>query len=48
MESGKIIEVLSTDPGTKNDLPAFAKRGGHEFLGHKDDDGFARLYLKVK
>ncbi|MFP3913139.1 MAG: sulfurtransferase TusA family protein [Desulfobacteraceae bacterium] len=48
MDSGKIIEVLSTDPGTKNDLPAFAKRGGHEYLGHKDDEGFARLYLKVK
>jgi len=48
MESGQILEVQSTDPGTKNDLPAFAKRTGHEYLGEKDDEGFIRLYLKVK
>ncbi len=48
MESGQILEVFSTDAGTKNDLPAFAKRAGHEFLGNQDDDGFTRYYLKVK
>ncbi len=48
MNSGQIIEVYSTDPGTKNDLPAFAKRGGHEFLGEKEDEGFSRFFIKVK
>ena len=48
MKSGQILEVISTDPGTKNDLPAFAKKAGHEFLGVKDEDGRALLYLKVK
>jgi tRNA 2-thiouridine synthesizing protein A len=48
MNSGQIIEVLSTDPGTKNDLPAFAKRGGHEYLGEKEDEGFSRFFIKVK
>lgn len=48
MKSGQIIEVQSSDPGTKNDLPAFAKRSGHEYLGEKDDQGFTRFYLKVK
>ncbi|RLB82539.1 MAG: sulfurtransferase TusA family protein [Deltaproteobacteria bacterium] len=48
MKSGQILEVLSSDPGTKNDLPAFAKKGGHEFLGLKEEQGFTRLYLKVK
>ncbi|PIW00560.1 MAG: preprotein translocase subunit TatC, partial [Deltaproteobacteria bacterium CG17_big_fil_post_rev_8_21_14_2_50_51_6] len=37
MKSGQILEILGTDPGTKNDLPAFAKRGGHEYLGEKQD-----------
>jgi len=35
MKSGEVLEVLSTDPGTKNDLPAFANRMGHEYLGKK-------------
>jgi len=48
MNSGQILEILSTDPGTANDLPAFAKKAGHEYLGEKKDDGFTRFYLKVK
>ncbi len=48
MKSGQILEVISTDPGTKNDLPAFARKTGHELLGVKDESGSARFYLKVK
>jgi len=48
MKSGQILEILGTDPGTKNDLPGFAKKAGHEYLGEKDDDGFTHFYLKVK
>ena len=48
MKSGQIIEVLGTDPGTKNDLPGFANKAGHEYLGEKEDEGFTRFYLKVK
>ena len=48
MESGQILEVQSTDPGTKNDLPSFAGRAGHVYLGCKDEDGFTRSYIKVK
>ena len=47
LSAGQILEVLSTDPGTKNDMPAFAKRAGHEYLGDKDDEGFSRFYIKV-
>jgi tRNA 2-thiouridine synthesizing protein A len=48
MKSGQILELLSSDPGTKNDLPKFADRAGHEYLGEKDDQGFIRFYIKVK
>ncbi len=48
MKSGQILEILGTDPATKNDLPAFARNVGHEYLGSKDDDGFTRYYLRVK
>ncbi len=48
MQSGQILEILGTDPGTKNDLPVFVKKAGHEYLGEKKDDGYTRFYLKVK
>ncbi len=48
MKSGQILEISSSDPGTKNDMPAFAQRAGHEFLGEEDDEGFTRFFLKVK
>ena len=31
MKSGQILEIFATDPGTKNDMPAFAQRGGQEY-----------------
>ena len=48
MKSGQILEVLSSDPGSKNDFPSFARRTGHEYLGEKDDQGFTRFYFKVR
>jgi tRNA 2-thiouridine synthesizing protein A len=48
MKSGQILEILGTDPGTKNDLPGFATKAGHAYLGEKEDEGFTRFYLKVK
>jgi tRNA 2-thiouridine synthesizing protein A len=46
MQSGKILEVLGTDPGTKNDLPSYCKRSGDEYLGEEEDSGFTRMYIK--
>ena len=48
MKSGQILEILGTDPGTKNDLPGFANKAGHQYLGDKEDASFTRFYLKVK
>ena len=48
MKSGQILEILGTDPATMNDLPAFAKNTGHEYIGSKVEDGFIRYYLRVK
>ncbi|CAN2042909.1 putative sulfur carrier protein YrkI [Candidatus Magnetomoraceae bacterium gMMP-15] len=48
LDSGKILEILGTDPGTRNDLPGWAKRMGHEYLGDVEDKGFIRFYVKKK
>lgn len=46
ISSGQILEIQGTDPGSKNDMPAWCEREGHEFLGIKDGDGFFSVFLK--
>ena len=46
ISAGQILEVLGTDPGSKNDLPGWCQRAGHTFLGDKEDAGFLRFYIK--
>jgi len=46
LSSGQILEILGTDPGSRNDLPGWCEKSGHEFLGEKEDDGFIRFYIK--
>ena len=48
LTSGQILEIFSTDPGTRNDLPSWANRTGNTFLGEKEDQGFIRFYVKKK
>ncbi len=43
---GQVIEVLSTDPGSLSDIPAWAKSSGNEFLGSEQDGSVIRLYVK--
>jgi len=48
LSSGQILEVLGTDPGTRNDLPNWTKRSGHHYLGEKEDEGFNRFFIRKK
>ena len=43
---GEIMEVLATDSGTKKDLPAWANKIGHEYLGLLEEPGYMKLYVK--
>ncbi len=43
---GDVMEVLATDTGTQKDLPAWAKKMGHEYLGVVEEDGYWRLFVK--
>jgi len=44
--SGQVLEILGTDPGSRNDLPSWCERCGHQFLGEKEDAGFFRFYIR--
>jgi tRNA 2-thiouridine synthesizing protein A len=41
-----IMEVLSSDEGTAEDLPLWAKKVGHEFLGTIQEAGVWHLFVK--
>jgi len=45
---GEVLEILSNDPGTKNDIPVWAKKVGHEYLGHMSVDGYDKLFVVRK
>ncbi len=44
--SGEIMEVLSADEGTKKDIPKWANKKGHEYLGTIEESGYFKIYLK--
>ncbi len=45
---GQILEVQSNDPGTKGDIPVWANKVGHEYLGHAEADGYERIFVRRK
>ena len=43
---GGVLEVMSSDAGTSEDIPLWAKKVGHAFLGSVEGAGFWRLFVK--
>jgi tRNA 2-thiouridine synthesizing protein A len=41
-----VLEVLSSDEGTNEDIPLWAKKVGHEYLGNIEDAGFWRIFVR--
>jgi tRNA 2-thiouridine synthesizing protein A len=46
LNSGEVLSVDGTDPGSRNDIPGWCERSGHDFLGLKDGDGFTTFFIK--
>ncbi|MEI6554441.1 MAG: sulfurtransferase TusA family protein [Paludibacter sp.] len=45
IKSGEILEILSADEGTKNDIPQWCENVGHKYLGFYNEESFSRLFL---
>jgi TusA-related sulfurtransferase len=43
---GDVIEVLSTDAGSRTDIPAWLHKARHELLEVVEDDGFTRFVVR--
>ena len=46
LNSGDILQVDGTDPGSRNDIPGWCERSGHEYLGDKDQSGYISFFIK--
>jgi tRNA 2-thiouridine synthesizing protein A len=46
LKTGQVLEILGTDPGSKKDIPDYAKKQGDEFLGMKDESGYTKFLVK--
>ena len=44
--NGGIMELLSSDQSTNRDVPLWAKKVGHEYLGMIEDAGFWRIFMR--
>ena len=46
VSKGGVMEVLSSDQSTNRDIPVWADKVGHEFLGTIEEAGYWRLYVR--
>jgi tRNA 2-thiouridine synthesizing protein A len=45
-EVGHVLEVLSSDEGSKTDIPAWVAKARHELVETVPEDGYARFIVR--
>ncbi len=45
---GKVLEIMSGDKGSREDIPAWCKKMGHLFMGFQERDGYDSLFVTRK
>ena len=48
LSSGQVLELLADDIGSKDDIPAWTNRTGHQLLGMEEEDKVFKFYIKIK
>lgn len=48
MQSGQVLEVLADDDGIVEDMPAWCKATGNEYLGLVNENGEYGVFVKKK
>lgn len=43
---GGALAVLSSDPGSAKDIPAWIQKAGHEFIGAFPEQGYTRFVVR--
>lgn len=47
LKTGDTLEVISTDPGALNDIPAWCRISGHQILKTSRTDSEVRVKIKI-
>ena len=48
MQSGQVLRILATDPGSVKDFQAFAKQTGNDLLSQAEENKEFTFFLKRK
>lgn len=48
LESGQVLHIIATDPGSVKDFEAFAKQTGNELLESTEEGGKFQFLVKKK
>ena len=48
MDSGKVLHIIATDPGSVKDFEAFSKQTGNELLDSSEKEGKFYFFIKKK
>lgn len=46
LQSGEVLEIHATDKGSKSDITAWAKSGGHELLEFKEEENIFKFWIQ--
>jgi len=46
LTAGEVVEVLTTDPGSLSDFPAWAKTTGNQVVETTQESGVITIYVK--
>lgn len=45
-QAGQVFEVLSSDEGSKTDIPAWVAKAKHELVAVSQEEGYARFIVR--
>ena len=48
MQSGEVLRVMATDPGSVRDFNAFSRQTGNALLSHEEKDAEFTFFLRRK
>lgn len=46
LQAGQVVELTATDPGSRDDVPAFCQRTGHALVSTREEAGAFVFYIK--
>ena len=48
LQSGQVLRIVATDPGSVKDFAAFCKQTGHQLLSESDENKEFTFFMKKK